>query len=118
MPEQLAVQAPIFLLCAENAAYLVRLLHNGGVDDDLFEASCFDNLAPPGRFDGFGQQPFDAFFSYPLTPAGQGGRVDRRFMLKVGFAAEVLPIRILDPRLNLVVIRTGKGVLQVEQAGN
>ena len=39
-------------------------------------------------------------------------------MLKVGFAAEVLPIRILDPRLNQVVIRAGKGVLQVEQSGN
>ena len=118
MPEQLAVQAPIFLLCAENAAYLVRLLHNGGVDDDLFEASCFDNLAPPGRFDGFGRQPFDAFFSYPLTPAGQGRKIDRWLMPKVGFAAEVLPIMILNPRLDQVVIGTGKGVLQVAQAGN
>ena len=39
-------------------------------------------------------------------------------MLKVGFAAEVLPIRILNPRLDQVVIGTGKGVLQVAQAGN
>ena len=64
------------------------------------------------------KQSFDAFFSHTLTPEGQGRRIDRRLMLKVGFAAEVSPIRILDPRLNLVVIRTGKGVLQVEQAGN
>ena len=46
------------------------------------------------------KQSFDAFFSHTLTPEGQGRRIDRRLMLKVGFAAEVSPIRILDPHLN------------------
>ena len=85
MPEQLGCLGTVFLRCAENAAYLARFLQYGGVDDDLFEASCFDNLAPSGRFDGFGRQPFDAFFSYPLTPAGRRRKIDRWLMPKVGF---------------------------------
>ena len=39
-------------------------------------------------------------------------------MLKVGFAAEVLPIGILDPGPDELPISAGKGVLQVEQSGN
>ena len=52
------------------------------------------------------KQSFDAFFSHTLTPGGQGRRIDRRLMLKVDFAAEVSPIRILDPRLNLKTVVT------------
>ena len=36
-------------------------------------------------------------------------------MPKVGFATEVLPVRILDPRPDQILIRAGKRVLQVEQ---
>ena len=36
-------------------------------------------------------------------------------MLKVGLATEVLPVRVLDPCPDQILIRAGEGVLQVEQ---
>lgn len=89
--------------------------HHRGVDDDLLETLGFDPLAPPGGRDGFGQQPLDPFFSDALAPACHRRGIDRRFMLEVGFATEVLPIRVLDPGPEQILIRAGEGMLQVEQ---
>ena len=92
-----------------------HFLHHRRVDDDLARALLLDDLPTPRGFDSIGEPPF---FSDALTSACQRRRVDRRFMLKVGLATELLPIRILHPDLELLFIGAGKGMLKtIEQAG-
>lgn len=73
------------------------LLHDRRINDHFLQARCLDDLGFPGSFDGRGQQPFHTFLADALAPAGERRGINGRLVLKVGFTAEVLPVRVLHP---------------------
>ena len=92
-----------------------RLGLHRGVDADPLEALRFDRFGPLRRRDGLLQQELDAVLADPLAPANQRARVDRQRELQVVEAAEVLPIRVLDPARDHLLVGQVEGVLQVAE---
>ena len=64
------------------------------------------------------KQPFAAGFADALAPAHQAGRIARQLVAEVLLAAEVLPVRVLDPALDHFLVAQRVGVLQVQQRGH
>jgi hypothetical protein len=95
-----------------------RLGHDGGVDDDPIHAGGLHDAAAPGGFDGSHEQGLHTFLADALPPAREAARIDGRFGLQVHLAAEVLPIRVLDPGVDQGFAGSVEGVLQVQQAGD
>ena len=91
---------------------------HGIVQHDLLDAALLDHLSLRRRADGVRQQPLAAFFSDPLAPAHQAGRVARHVVTEVALAAEVLPVRVLDPTRSYVLVALGVDVLEVQQCGH
>nr|QIJ55914.1 hypothetical protein mgb_00001 [uncultured bacterium] len=52
---------------------------------------------------------------HPLPPAHQAGRVQRQLMLQVLVAAEVLPVRVLQPARHHALVALVERVLQIVQ---
>ena len=71
-----------------------------------------------GRFNGDRQQGFHAFFANALSPPGQAGRINGQLGLQSDFAAEVLPVGVLQPSGHHRFIAGVVGMLQVQQAGD
>lgn len=92
-----------------------RLGLHRGVDADPLEALRLDRLAARRRGDRLLQQELDAVLADPSAPADQRARVDRHLQLQVVEAAEHLPVRVLDPAFDHLLVRQLEGVLQVAQ---
>jgi hypothetical protein len=92
-----------------------RLGLDRGVDADPLKALLFDRFAPPSRGDRLLQQQLDAVLADAPAPADQRARIDRYLELQVIEAAEVLPVRILDPARDHLLVGEAKGVLQVAE---
>jgi hypothetical protein len=92
-----------------------RLGLHRGIDADPLEALLLDGFGPLGRRDGLLQQELDAVLADPLPPADQRARVDRQRELQIVEAAEVLPVRVLDPARDHLFVGQTEGVLQVAQ---
>ena len=71
-----------------------------------------------GEGEMFRTKPAEASYSMASEPAKQIGSEPLRasYAALIGFSAKELPIGIFDPARQQFSIRTGKGVLQVEQA--
>lgn len=64
------------------------------------------------------QQGLHAFFADALPPTREAAGIGGRLGLEVRLAAEVLPVRILDPGGDHRLVGGVEGVLQVQQAGD
>jgi hypothetical protein len=91
------------------------LLHHRRIDDDPLQARCLDHVCASGRFDRLGQQLFNAGLAQALPPARQARRIDRRLRLQVRLAGEHLPIRVLQPLPDDILVRQVEGMLQIQQ---
>lgn len=94
------------------------LLLHGAVDDHFLEALALDHLRRLGRLDGLREHPFQARLADAFGPARQRTGIDRRTGAEPDFAAEQLPIRVIDPATHYILVRQREGVLQVWQAGD
>jgi hypothetical protein len=77
-----------------------------------------DHAGARGRFDAVGQQPFAAFLANALTPAHQARRITRQLVAEVPLTTEVLPVRVLAPALDHVLVAERIQVFQVQQRGH
>ena len=73
------------------------LFHHRGIHGDPLEVAALHCTGPLPGFNRLGQQPLDTFLADPISPAGQGGRVNRLTVLKECLPAEMLPVRVLRP---------------------
>ena len=73
------------------------LLLYGRIDVDLLEVAPLRDLAPHGGRDGFLQHLRDAGLSDPRTPAAHNRLVGGRLVLEERAPAERLPVRVLNP---------------------
>ena len=89
-----------------------------GVDDHGGQTLAFEHAGGLRGLDAVFEQPLAAFFPDAPPPAHQARRVARQFMLEVALAAEVLPVRVLLPALDHLLIRQREGVLEVQQRGH
>lgn len=94
-----------------------RLRHDGRGDDDAVHVGGLHDATAPGGLEGRHEQRLHAVFSNALPPTREAARIDERFGLEVHLAAEVLPIRVLDPGVDHGFVGGVEGVLQVEQSG-
>jgi hypothetical protein len=85
------------------------------VDADPLQALRCDRFAPLGRSDRLLEQQFDAVLAAAPAPANQRARVDGELELQIVEAAEVLPVRVLDPARDHLLVGQGEDVLQVAQ---
>ena len=92
-----------------------RLGLHRGVAADPLEALLLDRLGLRRRGDRRLQQELDAVPPDPLPPTNQRARVDWQLELQVVEAAEVLPIGVLDPAFDHLLVGEAEGVLQVAQ---
>lgn len=90
-----------------------RLGHDGSVDDDAVHAGCLHDAAAPRSLNGGHEQSLHPSLADALPPAREAARVDGRFGLQVHLAAEVLPIRVLDPGVDHGFVRGIERVLQI-----
>lgn len=75
------------------------LLHRG-VDDHPIEVTWPDDLEVLGRRDGLRQQFLDPGLVEVIAVARQRGRIAGQAHLEEHLAAEMLPVRILQPALD------------------
>ena len=73
------------------------LFHHRGIHGDPLEVAALHCTRPLPGFNRLGQHPLDTFLADPISPAGQGGRVNRLTVLKECLPAEMLPVRGLHP---------------------
>ena len=66
--------------------------HHRGIHGDPLEVAALHCTGPLPDFNRLGQQPLDTFLADPISPAGQGGRVNRLTVLKECLPAEMLPV--------------------------
>ena len=79
------------------------------------QARALDHTPTLGSLDALRQQPLAARFTDALGPAHQAGRITGQLMLEVALAAEVLPVRVLAPALDGVLVAQRVDVLEVQQ---
>jgi hypothetical protein len=84
----------------------------------VVQAAPLDDPGFGSRFDGVREQPFAARLADPLAPAHQTGRVARQFVPEVPLATDVLPVRVLDPSLDHVLVAERVDMLEVQQCGH
>ncbi|MCL2458970.1 MAG: hypothetical protein FWF31_09060, partial [Desulfobulbus sp.] len=77
--------------------------------------SKLDGLTCHTHHHGELQNQLSALFPYPLPPAAQGRRVDRKSMPEMLLAAEILMVRIFHPPPNRLLIRGDEGAAQLRQ---
>jgi len=70
------------------------------IDIHPLELRGLDHFHPQSGLDRFLQHRFCSRFAQPLTPPGHARWIDRHLVLEKLFAAEVLPVGILDPVLD------------------
>lgn len=63
-----------------------------------FHTGRFDDAAARGRLHGGHQQSLHTVVADALASARQAARVDGRFFLQAGLAAQELPVQVLYPR--------------------
>ena len=73
------------------------LFHHRGIHGDPLEVAAFHCTGPLPGCNRLGQHPLDTFLADPISPAGQGGRINRLTVLKECLPAEMLPVRVLRP---------------------
>jgi hypothetical protein len=81
-----------------------RLGLHRGVDADPLQALLLDRLAAGRRGDGILQQELDAVLADPSAPADQRARLDRQLQLQEVQAAEHLPVQVLDPAFDHLLV--------------
>ena len=92
----------------------VLLLH-GGVHVHALELTHLHQLQAQARLDGFLQELLGAGLADAPPPAGHARGVDRQPMLEELHARQVLPVGVLQPAGQHLLIAQIEGVLQVVQ---
>jgi hypothetical protein len=92
-----------------------RLGLHRGVHDHGVQALPLHHARRHRRLDAVLKQPLAAFLADALPPAHQARRIAGQLVPEVALAAEVLPVRVLDPAFHHVFIRQRERVLQVQQ---
>jgi transposase-like protein len=91
---------------------------DGGVDDDLVHAGRGDDPSGQPSSDGGLKEFLHPGFADPLAPSGHLTRVDGQGVLEELLTTEELPIRILDPVADGLLVGNPLEVLEVMQAGH
>ena len=94
------------------------LFHHRGIDGDPLEVAALHCTGPLPGFNCLGQQPLDTFLADPISPTGQGGRVNRLTVSKECLPAEMLQVRVLRPAGHDGLVRKRKGMLKVAQTSD
>ena len=92
------------------------LFHHGGIRANMRKAAVHNDSAACRALNDSGQQPFHAFLTQTVTPLRHGRRIDRGLVLEMRFAAEVLVVRIRDPKLHETLIRQRFHMLEHQKA--
>ena len=90
--------------------------HHRGVHNDFVGAARFEHATPARCINGHHQQGFYPLFTNALSPTCQARWINGAAGLQIALTREVLPIRVLHPRVDHQLIRAIKGVLQIQQA--
>ena len=87
---------------------------DGEVKHDRIQAYARDDAALGRRGSGLGTRPLAAGFAEALALAHQARWIKGQIVLEVTLAAEVMPIRVLAPALDRVLITERLHVLKVQ----
>ena len=85
------------------------------VHRDFGELPGLDQLQPQAQLDRQPQQVAEQLLTHPVSPLGHAGWIDGQVVLEIVLAAEILPVRVLDPPFTHRLIALIERVLEVVQ---